>query len=69
MDTRCATLMANTTDVDELCCQICRGLKQARSHAGILIPRFATLEVQIQDGMVVSLSVSSKFRPDHPERK
>jgi len=68
MDTRCATLMANTTDVDELCEQICRGLNQALC-AGILIPRFATLEVQIQDGVVVSLKVSSKFRPDPLERK
>lgn len=66
MDTRCATMLQNVTDVDELCEQIRRGLKQARSHAGILIPRFATLEVQIQNGVVVSLNVSSKFRPDSP---
>ena len=68
MDTRCATMFGNTTEVDELCEQICRGLKQARAHAGILIPRFATLEVEIQDGAVVSLNVRSKFRPDRPER-
>ena len=69
MDTRCATMLQNTTDVDELCEQVCRGLKQARSHVGILIPRFATLEVHIQNGVVVSLNVSSKFRPDPPESK
>ena len=63
MDTRCATMLQNTTDVDELCEQVCRGLKQARTHAGILIPRFATLEVQIQDGQVVQLEVLARFRP------
>ena len=69
MDARCSEMLANTTDVDALCEQICRGLKQARSKAGILLPRYGTLEVQLQDGVAVSLNVHSKFRPDHREGK
>jgi len=49
-------------DLEELCRQVREGLIQGRD-AGVIVPRYAAIEVQIQDGYVVHLKISAKIKP------